>query len=245
MQIHKVSKQELTYAIACRHISIEVFEKFVYLMCGISLLPVDREKERKIAKTIPEYVSLDELTDDFVRNYDELVNYPEMSEDAIKEFLKNYHDNEKYDKSSFINSHAYLVFSIAKEYIGMDVSLSFADLLMTALDGLTYSIQHFDCNSNIRFIDYASWVIHFIINYHALCIIHDYPLMSVENIFYLEQYTALFSAQHELRILYEREPTKEELLKYLDMDDNQVFREPTEQELDEIRSRIPYVYRKH
>ena len=244
MLISGMTKQGFMREIARHHISFPELDEFIYWACRNELLPVDKDKARKYARTFPAFV-YETSYEAFIKDYDEMINQPDMSEDELKIIFDNRQNNDDSRKNAVINSFAYLAFSIAKEYIGMDYNYSYIDLMTAAVEGLTYSFDHFDHKAGVNYADYASWVIHYYINYDSQCIIRDIPLMSAEGIFHMRQYESLLSGQRCLREMYEREPTKEEILNYLDLTEDEINREPTEQELEEICRQLPFIHREN
>ena len=182
---------------------------------GIDVVSEDQDDSEDVSGgevigdlSIPKTVSIN----DPVRMYlKEIGKISLLSLDEELALSKRVADGDEEAKNQLAESNLRLVVSIAKRYVGRN--LSFLDLIQEGNIGLMKAVEKFDANKGYKFSTYATWWIRQAITRaiadQARTI--RVPVHMVETINKLSRY------QRQLTLELNREPTEEELAKKMGM----------------------------
>jgi RNA polymerase primary sigma factor len=128
---------------------------------GLSREKIARSLEKNIEKILDCIREL-HLKDDVIEAFSEEIakkeNYPDMSNDEMKDALKVLSTGERSireAKNALIEANLRLVISIVKKYLGRGVS--FSDLIQEGNVGLMRSVDKFEYRRGYKFSTYATW----------------------------------------------------------------------------------------
>ena len=171
--------------------------------------------------------------DDPVRMYlREIGRIPLLSYDEELELAKKVLAGDEAAKQKLAESNLRLVVSIAKRYVGRN--LSFLDLIQEGNIGLMKAVDKFDSSKGYRFSTYATWWIRQAIT-RAIA---DQAKTIRVPVHMVETINKLKRVQRQMTLELDREPTEEELAKALNTTEDKV-REIIKISLDPLSLETP------
>ena len=179
--------------------------------------------------TLPKNLSIN----DPVRMYlKEIGRISLLSLDEETELSKRIEEGDEEAKSKLAESNLRLVVSIAKRYVGRN--LSFLDLIQEGNIGLMKAVDKFDSSKGYKFSTYATWWIRQAIT-RAIA---DQAKTIRVPVHMVETINKLKRVQRQMTLELDREPTEEELSKALNIPEDKI-REIIKISLDPLSLETP------
>ena len=203
---------------------------------GIDVVSEDQDDSEDVSGgevigdlSIPKTVSIN----DPVRMYlKEIGKISLLSLDEELALSKRVADGDEEAKNQLAESNLRLVVSIAKRYVGRN--LSFLDLIQEGNIGLMKAVDKFDSSKGYRFSTYATWWIRQAIT-RAIA---DQAKTIRVPVHMVETINKLKRVQRQMTLELDREPTEEELAKALNTTEDKV-REIIKISLDPLSLETP------
>ena len=192
------------------------------LYCSLKGIDINNEEELTFDLTINNKSNStieDDYTTDSIRKYlNEISEYPILTKEEEKELFKKIKNGDEDAKNELIKRNLKLVVSIAKNYTNRGVFL--LDLIQEGNIGLIKAIDRFDIDKDFKFSTYAIWWIR---NSMTRAVAELSRTIRIPT-HMVETINKLSRCQKQLTLELNREPTDEELAKYLNISVKEVFK---------------------